>query len=167
MGSKGGDEMKVLKIILLVLLVCMLIPVILAVLLVGFIIFQANLKYGPPLHQPSNQIAKIELLDTHAHDMVLLYELEGSEFDSFVQKLESIKFQRYVNDPQTYYGIVAVKITYQNGWHDILGTHFNKYCTPEGINTASDGWYYCSDNEFFIALFCQYVDPATIPKEMS
>ena len=145
---------------------CLLLPVILAIVVILIYIFVANMSYGPPLHQSHEHISKIELLDTHTHDEVLLYTLEDSEIAEFINKLDSVVFHRYVNDPQTHYGAVAVKITYQDGWYDILGMHINRYCTPEGKNTAADGWYYLSNKEDFITIFSQYVDEEKVPTEM-
>lgn len=108
---------------------------------------------------------QIELLDTHTFERITLYTLDGSEIPDFLLQLDSMTFRRYVNDPQTHDGLLAVKITYQNGDYDILGTASNGYYTPEGNEITYHAFYYLENEKMYIDLFSQYVDPSLLPAE--
>lgn len=154
--------MKILKILLWCLLGCLLIPL----LLILFLTIMAQKEYAPPLQQSQKEIVQIELLDTHTFERIPLYTLEESEIPGFLLQLDSMVFRRYVNTPQTHDGILAVKITYRNGYCDILGTDSNSYCTPDGDEITHDAFYYLKNEKAFIELFSQYIDPSLLPEEM-
>ena len=158
--------MKVLKIILQCLLWSVLLPIILTLLFLVFYFSLSVKKYAPPLHQSQDEIVRIELLDTHTYSEDSLYILQDSEIQDFLVRLESVKFKRYISDPQHHYGILAIKIVYRNGYYDILGMVINSYCTPDRENLATDGWYYVSNQEDLVNLFSQYIDASCLPKRM-
>lgn len=133
------------------------------ILIVGLLLSGCQTIYPAPVHQPVENVAKIELLDTHLHDVVVLYTLNESEIPEFWEKLTALEFGRYINDPSTIYGILAVKIYYRDGYVDIIGADINDYNNPSGKSIARDGWYYVKDRNDYVELFAQYVDASLLP----
>lgn len=159
--------MKILKIFLRCVFGAVLLLVFLFLCFFVFLLVLSSQKYTPPLHQQQNEIVRIELLDTHTYSEESLYVLQDSEIQDFLVQLHSIKFKRYINDPAHHYGVIAVKIVYQNGYYDILGLAINSYRTPDGKNIATDGWYYISNQKDLVNLFSQYIDVSLLPDKMT
>ena len=124
-----------------------LICVLLLTLLCGCI----RKDYPPCANQPLENVASIELLENQE----VVYTLTESKFEAFLTDFMAIRFHRYFNDPPTEYGALAVKITYADGYYDIIGQQVNWYFTPSGKG-AKTKVYYAANHEDFIPLFANY-----------
>lgn len=114
-------------------------------------------SYTAKLNQPQENVLRIELLDTHGNNEVLLYTIADSEINDFWDKMMDLLFGKYFNDPATEYGLLAIRIYYLDGHIDMIGTQINGYYSPSGESLPT-GWYYALDESEFISLFQQYVD---------
>ena len=134
-----------------------------AVAFYGFplITFFVGKAFDVPLNQPVQNIRSIELLDTSKDQPEVLLILEGSEMDRFLEDFLSLRAGRYVNDPPTHYGILTVKVCYQDGAADYTGSDLNEYYLVTGEEDAA-GWYYMGRDEM-IRLFQRYVDWEKLP----
>lgn len=121
----------------------------------------AGKVFDVPLNQPAQNIHSIELLDTSRDQPEVLKVLEGSELDGFLEEFLELKAGRHVNDPPTRYGILTVKICYQDGAVDYIGSDLNEYYLATGEEKAA-GWYYMGREEM-IRLFQRYVDRGLLP----
>ena len=119
--------------------------------------------YQVRLHQEISNVVGIELLDTSGDNTVVLYVLDQTEFQNFWDKLHTLSFLRYYNDPSTEYGPLSIRIQYSNGYVDIIGCDINGYYSPDGNNEAQDGWYCIENRNDFVVLFAQYIDKADLP----
>lgn len=122
----------------------------------------SNRTYSACVNQPIDAVTKIELLDTHGDKEVILYTLKDSEIRSFWTEFMNLGFNRYFNDPATEYGVLSVRITYTDGYTDIIGTDINGYYDISG-KSMQVGWYYLSDINDYISLFAHYVDESALP----
>lgn len=113
-----------------------------------------------PLHQPAENVRKIEIFDTSLKTEKLLYTLDETEIPAFMDQLQELKAGKFVNDPILEYGIVAVRITYADGYADTLGPEHCDYLSPSGEDKAR-GWYYM-DEDLFLELIARYVDSSLI-----
>ena len=126
-----------------------IIPCLLLVLLCG-----CTRKDCPPcVNQPPENVASIELLE----NMEVICTLPESEFEAFWVDFMAIKFHRFLSDPPTEYGDRAVKITYADGYYDIIGQNVNWYFTPTGKG-AKTKVYYAVNKEDFVTLFATYTE---------
>ena len=110
-------------------------------------------EYPPCTNQPLVNVASIELLENQE----VVYTLTEAEFEAFWADFMAIRFHRFFNDPPTEYGDLAVKITYVNGYYDIIGQEVNWYFTPTGKG-AKTKVYYAVDKEDFALLFANYTN---------
>jgi len=113
--------------------------------------------FAPPVHQEVANIESIEILDTSLRQEDVLYTLEDSQIQPFMDVLLGMKSARYVNDPPDRYGDYAVRITYLDGSIDTIGTLICAYHSPDGRD-ESYGWYYV-DRDKLMDLIDDYVDP--------
>ena len=125
-------------------------------------VFTGN-TYPPCLNQPLSNISSIELLDTHNNDFTVLYTLSESEIPSFCEQLMSLEFGRVHSTPSPVPGILAVRITYDDGNADIIGNLINEYYDSAGDSLPTK-MYYLHDVNDFVMLFSQYVDESLLPK---
>lgn len=135
----------------------------LAVLIYGFplVTLLAGKAFDVPVHQPVENIQSIELLDTSRDRTAVLKVLSKGETETFLNDFLSLKAGRYVNDPPTRYGILTVKIYYQDGAVDFIGSDMNAYFLASGEEKGA-GWYYLGREEM-IELFENYVDRSILP----
>ena len=119
--------------------------------------------YGANVHQPLKNVAKIELLDTHNNDKVLLYTVQQDELPLVWDAVAGFKYGRYRSEPATEYGKLAVRIIYHDGYSDIIGMRSSRYLTPNGTMALSDYGFYLLDESDFVRLFSQYIDPKNLP----
>ena len=120
-------------------------------------------SYHVSLHQEIGDVVEIELLDTSGDEAVVLYALDQTEFQDFWDKLHTLSFLRYYNDPSTEYGPLSIRIRYSNDYVDFIGCDINGYYSPDGTNEARDGWYCVEDRNDFIVLFAQYISETVLP----
>ena len=147
-------------------LIAMLIVFLLILMLtVGRFVFLLNEEYGPPLHQPQEEIKEIQLLDTHDYKEIVLYQLCSSEITQFMIHFQRISFYRILNDPPGWYGPIAVKITYSDGGIDIIGTEDNTHYNGDG-SYYTTGYFSVEDEMALFNLFAQYVSADLLPSEM-
>ena len=118
--------------------------------------------YSACINHPLDKVANIELLDTHDHKKTVIYTLSESEIPLFLDRLLEIEFYRCFNDPPTDLGILAIRITYNDGYYDEIGTDINGYYNAEGDGQRA-GWYYVGDRADFTTLFSCYVEESTLP----
>ena len=114
--------------------------------------------FPAPVHQEVSNIASIEILDTSLQREDVIYMLDNSEIQPFMDILLEMKSARYVNDPADRLGDFTVKITYSDGYTDFIGTEICAYYSPDGRD-ESRGWYYV-DDEKLMDLIDDYIDPA-------
>ena len=122
-------------------------------------------EYSACVNQPFENVFSIELLDTHDNKNEVMYVLTDAEFEGFWSEFMTIKFHRFFNDPPTEYGILAVKITYLDGYYDIIGPDVNWYFNPSGKG-AKTKVYYALNEDDFVYLFLKYVGEAQLPEEL-
>lgn len=136
-----------------------------AVVFYGFplVTFFAGKAFDVPLNQKAENIRSIHLLDTSREQPEVLAVLEGAEMEGFLEDFLALKAGRYVNDPPTRYGILTVKICYQDGAADYIGSDLNEYYLASG-EEAGAGWYYLGRGEM-VRLFQQYVDREKLPDQ--
>ena len=113
--------------------------------------------YSACINHPIEEIASVELLDTQYASEKSLYTLSEDEIPLFIERLLEIEFYKCFSDPPTELGILAIKITYNDGFYDIIGTDINGYYDANG-NPMSAGWFSVADKTDFIALFSYYID---------
>lgn len=135
----------------------------LAVVVYGFplVTLFSGKAFKMPLHQSVENILSIELLDTSRRPEAVLKVLNETETEEFLDTFLSMKAGKYVNDPPVKYGILTVKIRYQDGAVDYIGSDMNAYFLSSGEEDGA-GWYYVGREEM-IGLFKQYVDEALLP----
>ena len=140
------------------------IAIVLAVIIYGFPLVTcfAGKSFKIPMHQAAENISSIELLDTSIKPATVLKILDETETDDFLTVFCSLRAGKYINDPPVKYGILTVKITYQDGATDFIGSDMNAYFLATG-ETHGTGWYYIGREEM-LDLFEKYVDPALLPK---
>jgi len=121
-------------------------------------------KPQPPcVSQTLENVVSIELLDTDNYEENVLYTLTENEFADFWIQFTNLEFTRLINDPPTYFGKLAVKITYADGGSDIFGIRIND-CKDAKGNSIRTGWYSLINDEDYISLFSQYIDPSLLPE---
>ena len=137
--------------------------VVLAVFVYGFplVTMLMGKQFKIPVHQPAEKIRCIELIDTSGQSEAVLKVLHGNEAKAFLDAFLSLKAGKYVNDPPTKFGILTVKIYYQDGAVDFIGSDMNAYFLPSG-EEAGAGWYYVGRKEM-LGLFELYVDRNLLP----
>ncbi len=118
--------------------------------------------YPPCVNQPIENVATIELLDTHDENFSVLYTLTDEEIPTFCQQLMEIEFGKIFSTPPATYGDLSIRIMYNDGHSDIIGTRKNRYETPDGVEVGT-GLYFARNPNDFITLFSQYIDPSLLP----
>ena len=126
-----------------------IIPCILLVLLCGC----TMKEYPPCANQPLENVVSIEFLENQE----FVCTLPESELEAFWADFMAIKFHRFINDPPTEYGELAVKITYADGYYDIIGQNVNWYFAPTGKGVKTKV-YYAVNKEDFVTLFADYLE---------
>ena len=125
-----------------------------------FVAFAGQI-FPVPVHQGTEEIQTIELLDASRQEPKVLLRLEGAEIYDFMDRLLEMKVGRYVNDPPTEHGPLTVKINYADGAIDYIGSDICQYITAAGLD-KSRGWYY-TGRSAMKALFLDYVDAGLLP----
>lgn len=118
--------------------------------------------YSACINHPIDEIASVELLNTQNASETILYTLAEEEISLFMDRLLEIKFYKCFNDPPTKFGILAIRITYNDGFYDIIGTEINGYYDASG-NPLSAGWFSAVDKSDFVTLFSYYCNTEGVP----
>ncbi|MBQ8830567.1 MAG: hypothetical protein IJ017_03100 [Oscillospiraceae bacterium] len=123
--------------------------------------------YPPPVSQPFENVISIELLDMHEYDPnieetteIILYTISEDELNLFWSRFMSMKFRGYINDPARQYGILAVRITYNDGCIDIFGADMSSFTNSDGTQNST---VHADDRDDLRNLFAQYVDENELP----
>lgn len=120
-----------------------------------------------PLRQPSESIQTIELLKDMRDisdidkpvDFSVLYSVPEAEIMDFIEAFSELRCAKSFGDCPTEFGVLAIRITYDNGDVEIVGTDNNGYFTA----TKSKYGTYYFDKEEFYNFFARYVDESTLP----
>ena len=115
------------------------------------------------VHQPKENVVKIELLDTHDNKKRLLYTVQQDELSFVWDAVTGFEYCRAHSEPSTEYGKLAVRIYYHDGYSDIIGMRSNRYLTPTDTMALSDYGFYLLDESDFINLFSRFIDPKLLP----
>lgn len=86
----------------------------------------------------------------------LLKELNANEIPEFMEKINSLETDSGATPPRYGYGEYVVKITYENGDMEFLGTHCIAFVRP-GEWQSGVGEYFYADEEAFLKLIQQYL----------
>lgn len=119
--------------------------------------------FGAQVHQPKENVVKIELLDTHDNKKRLLYTVQQDELSFVWDAVTGFEYCRAHSEPSTEYGKLAVRIYYHDGYSDIIGMRSNRYLTPTDTMALSDYGFYLLDESDFINLFSRFIDPKLLP----
>ena len=128
---------------------------------------QAMKPAPPPVSQSLENVVSIELLNTQKHNykdpdsIKLLYTLSEYEFEAFWNEFMTIHYSCLFNDPPTNFGIITVRITYQDGCVDMIGTTVCRFIDAEGNDSGMPRTV--DDREALRSLFAKYVDISLIP----
>ena len=135
-----------------------IIALIILITIVSLIIIIGSSIYyffaGPiPIHQGTENIVKIELVEDAYDNEPTVYTLPDNEIKDFMKDLNKISAKRY-SSPVGDYGESVIYIHYENGDTDIIGSSCFAYLYASGAYDH-DGWYH-PDSEDFEELFDEY-----------
>lgn len=124
--------------------------------------------YYAQVNQPLENIVSIELLDSQDdNELIVLYTLQETEHQTFLNEFMSFHFQANGTPPSTSYGPLAVQIHYKDGYSDIIGLNSNWYLDASGNKVGGHYWYSLIDVDDYYTLFAQYVDVTVLPRPNS
>ena len=117
-----------------------------------------------PMHQPTDNISKIELLENVAPigepiEFSVVFEIPKESYDEFIDLLLSMECSKAFGDRPTEFGVLAIRITYTNGDIEMIGHANNAYFTANRDYYGAYYFYY----EDFKELFSHYVDKSLLP----
>lgn len=117
------------------------------------------------VQQPLENVVSIELLNSEDNkELVVLYTLDPSEHDAFLDEFMEISFEPNGPPPSTDYGPLAVRLTYQDGYCDIIGLNANWYLDSNGEKVGGLYWYRVVDVDDYYTLFSKYVSEDLLPR---
>lgn len=111
------------------------------------------------LHQPEEEIAKIELGYSPWYEDRILYTLDKEEYDVFLESLTKIRWFKSTS-PQGDIGSLHVQITYSDDSVEMIGVYSSCYKSA-GIHDHG-GWYYIPEEDLY-ELFSNYCDLSALP----
>lgn len=132
------------------------IPIFLCCLVIIWLFFFNISTYN--LKQDESQIICIELLkntniSSTEREFEVIYTVDDSERELFIDRLCNIRCYKYWNDPAANYGKYIIRIFYLDGAIELIGSNNNGYIVDQQEST---GIYYFNDNAF-VDLFLQYI----------
>lgn len=128
--------------------------------------------YPAPIHQSSENIVKIDIVDgrnepamydSETYQDYVIYSLKPEEFTPFIDGLKTIEFYAPLWEPDRALGFFVIWIYYADGNADVIGTICTRYFDPD-MNYLDYG-VDNPDEETLYALVEQYVDPELLPRD--
>lgn len=139
--------------LIVIIALIILITIVSLIIIVGSSIYYLYFANPIPIHQATENIDKIELVENAYDDEPTVYTLPDNKIENFMKDLNKISTSRRFS-PTDYYGESVIYIYYENGDTDIIGSSCFAYVYSSGAYDL-DGWY-SPDREDFEELFDKY-----------
>ena len=102
------------------------------------------------------------MFDSNTYDSTILYSLADNECVLFMEELDKVVFYMPLLEPARHLGEIAVRIFYEDGTSDLIGSNCHYYLASN-YDISKRGVAY-PDEEMFYGLFAQFVDSQLLPR---